>query len=58
MKLFDFQEKQVKELLNGFKEHRAQCLAWYTGAGKTNVFIEMCKREIDEFPEVKIGMIV
>ncbi len=41
IRLFDFQKKAVRDLLKGFQTNRVQCLAWYTGAGKTNVFFGM-----------------
>jgi len=56
MKLFKFQETGVEEILRLFKTHRLVCLAWYTGAGKTNVLVEFCRALIKENPNVKIGI--
>lgn len=57
MKLFPFQEKEVKAILAGFESGQTiQCLAWYTGAGKTNVFTEVCRVLIEQDPDVNIGV--
>lgn len=56
MKLYDFQEECVEQILEGFSKHKAQCLAWYTGAGKTNVFSEICKTLVQTNPKIKIGI--
>lgn len=56
MKLYEFQDNGVKILLEGFKKNRYQCLAWYTGSGKTNVLAELCKRLLQENPDIKIGI--
>lgn len=55
MRLKQFQKDGVNTLLKGFSKHRIQCLAWYTGSGKTNVFSEMCKI-LTKDPNVKIGI--
>jgi len=46
----------VVDLLKEFKTQKTLCLAWYTGAGKTNVFVEMCRQLIKKNPSVKIGI--
>lgn len=56
MKLYSFQEDGISTLLAGFKTNRTQCLAWYTGAGKTNTFLELCRRLIKQDPKIKIGI--
>src|SRR4051812_9819825 len=56
VKLFEFQQDGVSELLKGFIKRRIQCLAWYTGSGKTNVFSEMCRLLINNDPNIKIGI--
>lgn len=56
MELYRFQEQAVTDVLNGFKAQKYQCLAWYTGAGKTNVFLECTKRleEMDKIFPLKL----
>lgn len=57
MKLYAWQEREgVQEILKQFKTHRSVCLSWYTGAGKTNVLAELCKRMIKQNPEINIGI--
>lgn len=56
MKLHKFQADEVLNLKKTFKKHDAACLAWYTGAGKTNVFLTLCKEYIEENPNIKIGI--
>lgn len=56
MKLYDFQNRCVDDLITGFKTEKTQCLSWYTGSGKTNIFIEFCDRLIKNNPKVKIGI--
>jgi superfamily II DNA or RNA helicase len=56
MKLYDFQNDCVDDILSAFSKHRSVCLSWYTGAGKTNVFSEMCRTLIAANPKIKIGI--
>ncbi len=56
MKLFKFQEQIKTEIQEGFKTRRVQCLASYTGSGKTNILVELCRDLIRDNPQVKIGI--
>lgn len=56
MKLYKFQTEGLMEISEAFKKSNSVCLAWYTGAGKTNVFSEMCRILIDADPNVRIGI--
>jgi superfamily II DNA or RNA helicase len=56
MKLLEFQKKAVVDLEVGFESHNTQCLAFYTGAGKTNIFIEFITRYIKSNPTAKVGV--
>lgn len=56
MRLYKFQEDCMNDLLKGFKSNPTQVLSWYTGAGKTNVFVEMCRRLIAKNKNIKIGI--
>ncbi len=50
------QQQIVSDLMAGFKTHKSQVLAWYTGSGKTNVFLKLCQALIEKNPSVKIGI--
>lgn len=56
MKLYPFQKQCVNNLHKGFLTQRVQCLAWYTGAGKTNVFVALCKDLVAANPQIRIGL--
>lgn len=56
MELYDFQKKCAQDIIQGFKDHKTQCLAWYTGAGKTNIIAWICGQLIKKDPSVKIGI--
>jgi hypothetical protein len=56
MKLFTHQKACVADLRSLFKKGNKVCLAWYTGAGKTNVFIQWLKEEIESNPKIRIGI--
>lgn len=56
MKLYEFQKQGVNEIFKIFKTENSACLSWYTGAGKTNTFIEIAKRFIKENPAAKVGI--
>lgn len=56
LKLYPQQEECITRIIKGFQTRRAQCLAWYTGAGKTNIFLELCARLIKANPGIKIGI--
>lgn len=57
MKLYKWQEEEgVEQILKLFKTNNHVCLAWYTGAGKTNVLAELCKRILDKDPKARIGI--
>lgn len=50
------QEKAVVDILKNFKSNKPQILAWYTGSGKTNIFLEVARRIIKKEPNAKIGV--
>lgn len=50
------QKKVAEEILVDFATYKSQVLAWYTGSGKTNIFLYLIKRLIEENPKVKIGV--
>lgn len=54
--LAPYQTKCVADLKKLFAKERAVCLAWYTGAGKTDVFISYIKFLLRENPKTKIGI--
>ena len=54
--LTSYQQKCSNDIYKGFDKNKYQCLAWYTGAGKTNIFINLCKKLIGDNPDVKIGI--
>lgn len=56
MQLSEPQKKCVRDIHRLFKEHGRVCLAWYTGAGKTNIFLQLCKELVATNPGVKIGI--
>ncbi len=56
IKLYDWQIQGVNDIQKAFKKNTHVCLAWYTGAGKTNALAELCARLIEEDPDVKIGI--
>lgn len=56
VKLYPFQQKGLSHLINGFETNKTQCLAWYTGSGKTNVIAALCAHYIKENPKIKIGI--
>lgn len=55
-KLEKFQDDAVTEILNEFKNHDTVCLAFYTGSGKTNIFLELAKALLKKNPSAKIGI--
>lgn len=54
MELYDWQKQGVKDVISILAKENRACLAWYTGAGKTNVFSEICRRYAK--PGFKIGI--
>ena len=52
----EVQEKVIFDILKGFKRGRNQVLAWYTGSGKTNVFLEVVARILEKNPKARIGI--
>lgn len=56
MKLYKFQEELVGSVLEELQVSRSAILACYTGSGKTNIFLEICKRLIKKNPQVRIGV--
>jgi primosomal protein N' len=49
------QLKCVRELEKGFETNQRQVLAWYTGAGKTNIFLALAARILKKNPKAKVG---
>lgn len=56
MKLFNYQTAAVHNILNSFKKTNHVCLSYYTGAGKTNIMIDLCRLILSENPSAKIGV--
>lgn len=56
MKLHDFQNSAIDQIVDSFKTHKNVCLSYYTGSGKTNIFLELCHRLIKTNPNIKIGV--
>lgn len=56
MKLSSWQKEAIRDLHGLFKVNRAVCLAWYTGAGKTNIISQFCKETLEKNSSVKIGI--
>lgn len=56
MKLYKHQARCVSELHGLFKVNRAVCLAWYTGAGKTNILSQFVKECLNKDPGIKVGI--
>lgn len=54
--LYKHQKECLEEMIQRFKKEDTICLSWYTGAGKTNIFIELCRRMIEKNPNIKIGI--
>ena len=52
----DIQKQVVEDIHKKFKTYNKQILAWYTGSGKTNVFLALCSKLIKANPDVKIGV--
>jgi hypothetical protein len=50
------QLKCVRELEKGFETNQRQVLAWYTGAGKTNIFLALAARILKKNPKAKVGI--
>lgn len=56
MKLTLAQKNVVKEILSSFKNKKNFLLSWYTGSGKTNIFLEIIEELTKNNPKVKIGV--
>lgn len=56
MRLYKFQKQAIIDIENGFKKHKEIILAYYTGAGKTNIFLSYCKKLIEENPNIRIAI--
>lgn len=56
MRLKPFQKPAIAEIHKLFKTSPSVCLAYYTGAGKTNIFIEYCRYFLKKNPKAKIGI--
>lgn len=56
IRLKKYQAKAVESILDDFKNNIPSCLSFYTGAGKTVIFMEICRRLIEENPSIKIGI--
>lgn len=56
MRLEAFQEAAVTDILTELEKSGKACLAYYTGSGKTNIFLEAASRIIDKNPKAKIGI--
>lgn len=50
------QNEVVKSILKDWEENPIQILAWYTGSGKTNIFLEICRILIKKNPNIRIGI--
>lgn len=52
-----FQTKTVNEIEHRFENgEKAICLAYYTGSGKTNIFLELVRKLLVKNPKAKIGI--
>ena len=56
MKLFPYQSKTVKDIVQGLEDGVNQVLAFYTGSGKTEMFLEVIQRLQKKHPRAKIGV--
>jgi superfamily II DNA or RNA helicase len=56
MKLAEYQNDAVDNIISKFKTNKEVCLAFYTGSGKTNIFIDLCRKIILKNPHAKIGI--
>lgn len=56
MKLYNQQERVVREIVRNFRKEKTQCLAWYTGSGKTNIYIAICEQMLKKNPKAMIGV--
>jgi superfamily II DNA or RNA helicase len=56
MKLAPFQQKAVKDLHKEFSDQKMVGLAYYTGAGKTNIFLQYIKEYLQKHPKNKVGI--
>ncbi len=56
MRLYEQQRQVVNRIMAGMPKNRIQCLAWYTGAGKTNCYIAICEKVLKKNPKAKIGL--
>lgn len=52
------QLKTIRDILSLYKSSNmtAQILAWYTGGGKTHIFLSVIKALIEDNPKVRIGI--
>lgn len=50
------QAQAVKDILQEWKTNPIQILAWYTGSGKTNIFLEIVRQILLKEPKAKIGI--
>lgn len=50
------QSKKAAEIVAAFDDNPVQVLAWYTGSGKTNIFLEVAKRLAAKHPRCRIGI--
>ncbi len=46
----------VKDIHRILLKEKQLCLAWYTGSGKTNIFLQYCAEMIKAYPDIKIGI--
>lgn len=51
------QKAVATDILRKFDTYDRQILAWYTGSGKTNVFLEFVRQLLIEKPKAKIGIV-
>lgn len=51
-----FQIEAVDEILRNLETNPKQILAWYTGSGKTNIFLEVARKLLRKNPKIKIGI--
>lgn len=56
MRLFKFQKNCVRAIHRTFQAKKIVCLGWYTGSGKTNVFLQFVKEILERDPAAKIGI--
>lgn len=53
---YKFQDEAVRKIIDLFTEHKHVGLSFYTGSGKTNIFLKLCLKLIKDNPKVRIGV--